>query len=102
MKELVKTWDTKVGLKAWIFLVRNSHHCGYVAVPSDLPDTHINVHGGVTYDGYPKWANGDRVLGFDCAHAGDACFGYQEEGDIWRDESFCIDQCEKWQCKSKH
>lgn len=99
MKKVVKNWKTKAGLEAWIFLVKNSHHCGYVAAPEffdgmDFDEVPVNVHGGITYDGHPEWANNNRVVGYDCAHAGDVVFGYQYEGDVWRDVDFCTEQCE--------
>lgn len=104
MRKLVKNWKTTTGLKAWIWLVRNSHHCGYVQIPKKLKDEDfhnftddsntLEVHGGVTYQGTPDWSDGVQVVGYDCAHAGDACFGYADEGDVWRDEEFCVEQCE--------
>lgn len=97
MKGLVKKWKTEAGLTAWIYLVKNSHHCGYVEVPDGLEveDDLFEVHGGVTYAGTASFCDGNYVLGYDCAHAGDVCFGYHYEGDVWRDEAFCIEQCEK-------
>lgn len=104
MSKLVKNWKTTTGLEAWIWLVRNSHHCGYVQIPKKLKDEDfynftddsntLEVHGGVTYQGTPDWSDGVQVVGYDCAHAGDACFGYADEGDVWRDEEFCVEQCE--------
>ena len=36
MKTIVKRWTTEAGLEAVILLIRNSHHCGYVASPESL------------------------------------------------------------------
>lgn len=83
--EIVKHWTSKAGLKAWVLLVNGgSHHCGYVEIPEALLDKnfydyicddeetlHIAVHGGVTYQGVPQWTDGIKVIGYDCAHAGD-------------------------------
>lgn len=101
MGVLVKKWKTEAGLTAWIYLVKNSHHCGYVEVPNcsdimeDLFEAPFEVHGGITYGGVSTFCDGRYVLGYDCAHAGDACFGYQHTGDVWRDEDFCVAECEK-------
>ena len=104
MGKLVKNWKTASGLEAWIWLVRDSHHCGYVEIPEKLKEEDfynfaddsdtLEVHGGVTYQGAPDWSDGVQVVGYDCAHAGDACFGYADEDDVWRDEEFCVEQCE--------
>lgn len=109
---VVKSWTTEAGLDACILFVNDMHHCGYVAVPehlrgTDLEMADISVHGGITYQASPDWANGREVVGYDCAHAGDAmrCPSkyvgtpmealYQPcEGDVWRDEEYCTQQCE--------
>lgn len=114
---VVKSWVTKAGLDACILLVNETHHCGYVALPEPLvgknftdcndDNIDIKVHGGVTYQGKPEWAKEREVIGFDCAHAGDAMrcptkyIGtfteaiYEPcEGDIWRDEAYCTNECE--------
>lgn len=115
--KVVKSWVTKAGLDACVLLVNDgSHHCGYVEVPEaighldfyewDEDTVDISVHGGVTYQGKPEWANGKQVIGFDCAHAGDKqkcpekfkgtsmeqCFMYME--GTWRDEEYCVNECE--------
>lgn len=60
----------------------------------------FNVHGGITYAGgtgeYPGDGDG-WWFGYDCAHAGDAQkgeFAFSHPGDVFRDEEFCVDQCE--------
>ncbi|WP_313327679.1 hypothetical protein [Enterobacter oligotrophicus] len=97
-KTPVKAWKTAAGINAWIFLIKNSHHCGYVSVPDeisdlDLEEVLIDVHGGITFDGFADWSGGVRVVGYDCAHAGDSCYGYDD--GIWRDVDFCVGECEK-------
>ncbi|HAT7673645.1 TPA: hypothetical protein ACF3JC_002816 [Enterobacter hormaechei] len=97
-KNLVKSWTTKSGLNAFIFLIKDSHHCGYVVLPAcisdfDFDEELIDVHGGITYSGNPDWSGGLTVIGYDCAHAGDQCFGYKD--GVWRDVDFCTDECEK-------
>lgn len=103
--KIVKSWTTEAGLPAVILLVNDgSHHCGYVALPADLTDRNftgydsgewadINVHGGVTYQDALPWLEDKIAIGFDCAHAGDKTKYSGSWGD-WRDESFCITQCE--------
>ncbi len=98
-KRIVKQWTTEAGLQAWIVLVRNSHHCGYVEVPPSLKHIDfemedIEVHGGITYTGAPDWADNKDIIGYDCAHSGDATLDYSFEGDVWRDEEYCTEQCE--------
>lgn len=118
--KVVKSWTTKAGLNACVLLVNDgSHHCGYVEVPEaighldfyrwDEDTVDISVHGGVTYQGKPEWANGKQVIGFDCAHCAhcndmqrcpeylkgtsmEQCFMYTT--GIWRDEEYCVNECE--------
>nr|DAV70467.1 MAG TPA: hypothetical protein [Caudoviricetes sp.] len=104
--KIVKSWKTKAGLDACVLLVNDgSHHCGYVEVPEAIghldfytwreSTVDISVHGGVTYQGTPEWANGKQVIGFDCAHAGDKTkYSYLEDNDVWRDEEYCVNECE--------
>ena len=40
-----KDWITEAGLRAVVLLVRNSHRCGYVAIPKDHP-----LHGVLYYE----------------------------------------------------
>lgn len=104
---VVKDWVTKAGIRAVILLVNNgSHHCGYVALPGKLshmnfagyngdgPYGDINVHGGVTWQGHLKFMNNQDSIGFDCAHTGDKTSFSNYPGDEWRDEAYCIKQCE--------
>ena len=56
-------------------LMRNPrllHWCGYVRVSANakVKEETLDVHGGVTFDGFLKELGG-RAIGFDCAHAGD-------------------------------
>lgn len=97
MYKLVKQWKTKAGLNAYILLVEDSHHCGYVETPDcisgrDYGDYEVEVHGGLTYDGKPDWANGKHVVGFDCAHWGDKSKYYSS--GVWRDVEYCTNECE--------
>lgn len=104
---VVKDWVTKAGIRAVILLVNNgSHHCGYVALPGKLshmnftgyngdgPYGDISVHGGVTWQDPLKLMNNQNAIGFDCAHAGDKTTYSNWEDDVWRDEAYCIKQCE--------
>ena len=69
------------------------------------PDVFFDVHGSITYasegDDYPAKGDGLWWYGFDCAHAGDLTQrdlreGWKSEADgVFRDEAFCIAQCEK-------
>lgn len=102
--KLVKQWITKAGLEAYIVLVRNSHHCGYVEVPDsiqhlDLEMEDIQVHGGVTFQGEAPLILDKHLVGFDCAHVGDALRNPDGTindlfGGVWRDEEYCIQECE--------
>jgi len=63
-------------------------------------DVYFNVHGGITFSGEFKNESKGWWFGYDCAHAGDkmklpslASFG-DFDGDVWRDEAFCIAECE--------
>ena len=71
------------------------HLCGYVIIPEwhagvnkDMYDEvygEIEVHGGLTYsDSQPEgW-----VIGFDCAHAGDAIHGAPPSEGVYRDKGY--------------
>ena len=99
------------------------HRCGYIIIPSncciyqrDYSTLKIEAHGGLTYSGFDfedKW-----VIGFDCAHIGDApdikaalkfyknteyeesiknnskCM-YGGKDDEIRTLDYCIDECKK-------
>lgn len=58
----------------------------------------IDVHGGLTYarDHAPNQKpDGLWWLGFDCAHAGDACTPQEaDERNIYRDESYVKGECD--------
>lgn len=84
-----KEWEC-AGLKCVVIFVRQSHRCGYVAVPTGHPawdknsnDLPINVHGGITFaqrGGKKDRHFKDKNLywfGFDCAHAGDKLLGIE-------------------------
>lgn len=114
--KIVKSWTTEAGLPAVILLVNDgSHHCGYVALPTDLvgndftnydSEKCISVHGGVTYQDALPYLENKIAIGFDCAHYGDLrkCpekyKGTPLEGlhmyseGVWRDEQYCTDECE--------
>lgn len=71
-----KRWRSH-GFKCKVILVRQSHRCGYVAVPKshvaygmDYNVLPIEVHGGLTYGQEEK--DGNWWFGFDCAHLGDS------------------------------
>lgn len=102
---VVKDWVTKAGIRAVILLVNyGSHHCGYVALPGKLSHMNftgyngdgeyagINVHGGITWQDQLKLMNNQDSIGFDCAHCDDKTT-FWPHGE-WRDETYCIKQCE--------
>lgn len=35
--DVVNDWTTKAGLRAVVLFIKDSHHCGYVAIPKDHP-----------------------------------------------------------------
>jgi hypothetical protein len=130
-------WDAEVDKKQWrddatglpCLIVRGPSGalCGYVGVPEghkwhgvhyDLPDSYIEVHGGLTFaDGcghnadpargichVPGDGEPDNVwwLGFDCAHSGDkANMSYPpahrerfpHHGDIYRGQVYVEREC---------
>lgn len=66
------------GLETYCTIMPRGHRCGYVVIESGirLDDKDISqliVHGGITYEGssYDRF-DGKYVIGFDCAHIGDA------------------------------
>lgn len=75
------------GLACKILRTQMGGLCGYVGIPKSNPwfrctdddlESWINCHGGVTYTGlqFPDGSGqGLRVVGFDCAHAGDFLLG---------------------------
>lgn len=87
-----KVWKSK-GLRCMVLFVRQSHRCGYVAVPKrhpafklDYDKIPVSVHGGLTYGDFKlhmvktnkKWF----WFGFDCSHAGDKSFEIPS-GHFW-------------------
>jgi len=62
----------------------------------------FNVHGGITYSqgskDYPvKSEEESWWYGYDCAHSGDETkgkFNYKSKGDVFRDEAYCVNECE--------
>jgi hypothetical protein len=84
------------GFRCIILFVRQSHRCGYIAIPrghpafemssSDLP---IDVHGGLTFGSCEPpikeiEKSEDVWFGFDCAHSGDNTSWHKEEnGHFW-------------------
>lgn len=92
-----QSWLTKSGLVAHALWVNNSHYCGYITLPKKFghphyDDLNVDVHGGLTFNGYLDMAEG-YLVGFDCAHSGDQ-IGYRGYG-TFRDINFVIDQCEQ-------
>lgn len=103
--KIVKSWTTEAGLPALVLLVNDSHHCGYVPLPADLVDKNftgynegeyadITVHGGVTFQEGLSYMDNKICIGFDCAHAGDKTKFSTWPEDVWRDEQFCVNECE--------
>lgn len=67
--------------KGYDCILRRNHSgawCGYAQIPKDHPwmenidilDERIDVHGGVTYQGY-RMEDDRYFVGFDCAHCED-------------------------------
>lgn len=91
------TWEYH-GLKCEI--IRNGdfgNWCGYVTIPkiisTNIPEyLDMRVHGGLTAD--RKDSDGNRIIGFDAAHAGDLIPGFNmygiHRGGIYRDKNFMI------------
>lgn len=62
---------------------RMKHRCGYVRIPpghswhgKGCEEIDANVHGGLTFAEIEPCEHADGIgfwIGFDCAHAGDAC-----------------------------
>jgi hypothetical protein len=80
--------------------------CGYITLTKDsslygvgYDNLNIQVHGGLTYDGYDKDEN--WVIGFDCAHHGDLTpyfllndeYYFGQRG-IYRDMEYVKYECE--------
>jgi len=110
--KIVKNWTTKAGLPALIVLGTLGTHCGYVGVSKqhkaygkdysdDLLDG-VQAHGGLTYAGKPPLIKDSEfwAIGYDCGHLGDFVPAIQKmfpdyfTSDIWRDEAFCVEECE--------
>ncbi len=79
LKELIESegsyheWDV-YGLKCEVSRHDMGHWCGYITIPSsdvvpNMQYENMYVHGGVSYTSKNK--NGDQIVGFDAAHAGD-------------------------------
>ena len=80
--------------------------CGYITLTKDsslygvgYDNLNIQVHGGLTYDGYDKDEN--WVIGFDCAHHGDLTPYFLLNGEyyfgqrgIYRDMEYVKSECE--------
>ena len=116
-------WTTDSGLPALVAINPNGYRCGYVDVSSlllfsVLYDTtyfgscssitspldplyeafdDISVHGGITFNSN---FDGLHLIGFDCAHWGDAPIPEYTKSDrvylqgTVRSLDYCIDQCE--------
>lgn len=79
-------------VKAVSYTGKISHNCGYVMFPEVLSPflniESISWHGGTTFD---KVEDDTRVIGFDCAHAGDDTGDQSAENfrDYWYAEREC-------------
>jgi hypothetical protein len=87
-----KEWE-HAGLKCKVAFTRQSHRCGYVAVPKghiaynktydDLP---VDVHGGLTFGDVDNRNKELEWFGFDCAHFNDISAEdliKKREGHFW-------------------
>jgi hypothetical protein len=107
MKPIIVAQFTHAGLNCLIIETDLGYLCGYVAVPSDnplyemdytnsrFPD--LEVHGGVTYSSHME-KEGPWLIGFDCAHWGDAPKpGYRGPGarsdGVYRNEAYVANEC---------
>jgi hypothetical protein len=114
IKEIIKkegdffewTYFAKNGLEVDCYIRRNNSlaFCGYVVITFDnklyaLEYDNISSkidfypHGGLTYSNQDK--NGNWIIGFDCAHAGDLCPAFPHFDGIYRTKDFVISECEK-------
>jgi hypothetical protein len=99
--KLISTFQ-HAGLRCRVLFVQDSHHCGYVSVPSSHPlygkgyyAPDVSVHGGLTYaeptsqllPGADGWD-----FGFDCAHSGDQTKLWPVHG-VFRDQAYVEAEC---------
>jgi len=56
----------------------------------------LEVHGGITWAGDLPWSEPSKYhwFGFDCAHAGDYTLRYGLAGDIYRNQSYVVSECQ--------
>lgn len=100
------SYCAKNGLEIDCFIRRNNTLalCGYVIITSDnklfrldyddlYSKINVHVHGGLTYSDQDK--NGNWIIGFDCAHAGDLCPAFPHFDGIYRTKEYVISECEK-------
>ncbi len=62
------------------------------------PSVYFEVHGGITFSDRFEHESDGWWFGYDCAHAGDLVKSEgmpHFQGDVWRDEEYCIKECEK-------
>ena len=105
--DIEKLTDTELnGFRVIICRIRGEHLCGYVILPPihkmyqvdySTINEFVEVHGGWTYDDdhlHTVIAPGDVwVIGFDCAHAGDARTPeLTNEHQTYRDEDYVLAQ----------
>lgn len=98
---VAQVWDTSGEDREWTYgLYSEEFDCGFLS-----PEAVFRVHGGLTYSGDKCPTNdpdGNWWFGFDCAHAGDFIpydgavrdLVSRHDGDIYRDLTFVIAQCE--------
>ncbi len=116
--DIVNLWDEDSGLYCQV--VRHGdfgNFCGYVFLPKshtyyeeDYDNIPFNVHGGLTYAGFPSLGITDPafcpvmyefdpglpyLIGFDCSHSGDVSPGlnrYGFRGDTYKNITFVINE----------
>jgi hypothetical protein len=78
MKNLLET-GVHCGYSYYIVHNGMGFRCGYVSVPpghpwhgKDYNSIDATIHGGLTYDGNDDVIIENWIVGFDCAHSGDA------------------------------
>ena len=97
LKEVKLTSFLYRGYECEIKKTELGYYCGYVTLtPEDkhykAPYSNIPIycHGGITYSMMSK--DGWKI-GFDCGHFGDLIPAYSEKGGVFKDATFCIEEC---------
>lgn len=83
--------DTAIGKRGVISLL-----CHDPEAEKTSPEIYFDVHGGITFSNQLKNEGDSWWFGYDCAHAGDqtkANISF-DFGGVWRDEEYCITECE--------